>query len=155
MLVFQACLAPGVSCLQFATDPRRHMIAMMTHADLKHCNCSVGFCLVSKIWQPCQNHQPSKRCPGCARHKPDISHAYRRFHCCCVLQHRPDNVQVQVVVVSDEIASISSEVRAASDAYEIVITAGGVGPTLDDVTLAGIAGALGKPLVRYDHRSRM
>lgn len=64
-------------------------------------------------------------------------------------------MQVQVVVVSDEIASISSEVRAASDAYEIVITAGGVGPTLDDVTLAGIAGALGKPLVRYDHRSRM
>lgn len=54
----------------------------------------------------------------------------------------------KVVVVSDEIASISSEVRAASDAYEIVITAGGVGPTLDDVTLAGIAGALGKPLVR-------
>lgn len=57
--------------------------------------------------------------------------------------------QLQVVVVSDETASISAEVRAASDAHEIVITAGGVGPTLDDVTLAGIAKALGKPLMRY------
>ncbi len=55
---------------------------------------------------------------------------------------------MQVVIVSDETASISAEVRAASDAYEIVITAGGVGPTRDDVTLAGVAEALGKPLVR-------
>ena len=59
------------------------------------------------------------------------------------------HVVVQVVIVSDEAASISAEVRAASDACEIVITAGGVGPTLDDVTLAGVADALGKPLVRY------
>jgi FAD synthetase len=57
-------------------------------------------------------------------------------------------VYTQVVIVSDETASISAEVRAASDAYEIVITAGGVGPTRDDVTLAGVAEALGKPLVR-------
>ncbi|DBA82678.1 hypothetical protein WJX77_002340 [Trebouxia sp. C0004] len=54
----------------------------------------------------------------------------------------------KVVIVSDETASISAEVRVASDAYEIVITAGGVGPTRDDVTLAGVAEALGKPLVR-------
>ena len=58
------------------------------------------------------------------------------------------SVYTQVVIVSDETASISAEVRAALDAYEIVITAGGVGPTRDDVTLAGIAEALGKPLVR-------
>ncbi len=57
-------------------------------------------------------------------------------------------VYTQVVIVSDETASISAEVRAALDAYEIVITAGGVGPTRDDVTLAGVAEALGKPLVR-------
>ena len=55
---------------------------------------------------------------------------------------------MQVVIVSDETASISTEVRAAADAHEIVITAGGVGPTRDDVTLAGVAEALGKPLVR-------
>ena len=55
---------------------------------------------------------------------------------------------MQVVIVPDEAAVIASEVRAAAAAYEIVVTAGGVGPTLDDVTLAGVAEALGKPLVR-------
>ena len=64
------------------------------------------------------------------------------------LKPRTKSVCMQVVIVSDETASISAEVRAASDAYEIVITAGGVGPTRDDVTLAGVAEALGKPLVR-------
>jgi len=64
------------------------------------------------------------------------------------LQPSIKSIYTQVVIVSDETASISAEVRAASDAYEIVITAGGVGPTRDDVTLAGVAEALGKPLVR-------
>lgn len=53
---------------------------------------------------------------------------------------------VQVVMVPDEIDAISAEVRAAANAFEIVITAGGVGPTRDDVTMAGVAEALGKPL---------
>ena len=52
-------------------------------------------------------------------------------------------------MVPDEVAAIAAEVRAASDAFEIVITSGGVGPTLDDVTMAGVAEGLGKPLVRY------
>lgn len=60
----------------------------------------------------------------------------------------PSLVLLQVVIVPDQAAVIASEVRAASDAFEIVVTAGGVGPTLDDVTLAGVAEALGKPLVR-------
>ena len=51
--------------------------------------------------------------------------------------------------MADEVNAISAEVRAASDAFEVVITAGGVGPTRDDVTMAGVAEALGKPLLRY------
>ena len=55
---------------------------------------------------------------------------------------------LQVVIIADEVDAISAEVRAASDAFEIVVTAGGVGPTRDDVTMAGVAEALGKPLLR-------
>jgi len=39
-------------------------------------------------------------------------------------------------------------VRALSPAFELVITAGGLGPTLDDVTMAGIAASLGTTLKR-------
>ena len=52
------------------------------------------------------------------------------------------------MIIADEVDAISAEVRAASDAFEVVVTAGGVGPTRDDVTMAGVAHALGKPLVR-------
>ena len=38
--------------------------------------------------------------------------------------------------------------HALSPAFELVITAGGLGPTLDDVTMAGIAAALGTTLKR-------
>ena len=55
----------------------------------------------------------------------------------------------QVAVVRDEVADISAEVRAAAPNHEVVLTAGGIGPTCDDVTMAGIADALGKPLERY------
>ena len=55
---------------------------------------------------------------------------------------------VQVVIVSDDVAAIAAEAHALSEAFELVITAGGVGPTPDDVTMAGIAAALGVPLTR-------
>ena len=51
-------------------------------------------------------------------------------------------------MIADEVDAISAEVRVASEAFEIVITAGGVGPTRDDLTMAGVAEALGKPLMR-------
>jgi molybdenum cofactor synthesis domain-containing protein len=50
----------------------------------------------------------------------------------------------RIVVVDDDAAAIAHEIRAARG---LVITTGGLGPTLDDRTLAGIAAALGKRLV--------
>ncbi|KAK9840250.1 hypothetical protein WJX74_006136 [Apatococcus lobatus] len=55
----------------------------------------------------------------------------------------------RVTVVRDEVADISAEVRGAAPNHEVVLTAGGLGPTCDDVTMAGIAHALGKPLERH------
>ena len=49
----------------------------------------------------------------------------------------------RVVMVSDEIAEIAAEVRAQSQAFDVVFTSGGVGPTHDDVTIEGIAAAFG------------
>ena len=56
----------------------------------------------------------------------------------------------QVVCIRDEVDAISSEVRALSEAYDVVVTSGGLGPTPDDVTMAGVAEAFGHLLVRQD-----
>lgn len=55
----------------------------------------------------------------------------------------------RVSIVPDEVNVIADEVRRARATCDLVITTGGVGPTHDDVTLAGIAAALGVPLVRH------
>lgn len=57
-------------------------------------------------------------------------------------------LMVQVSIIPDQVAAIAAEVRALSDAHDVVITTGGVGPTLDDVTMQGVADALGHPLTR-------
>ena len=54
----------------------------------------------------------------------------------------------QVVLLPDNVDAIASEVRTLSESVELVITSGGMGPTLDDVTMEGVAKALGKALVR-------
>lgn len=53
---------------------------------------------------------------------------------------------VSVTVIPDEEATIAATVAAASHKADYVITAGGLGPTHDDVTMHGVAEAFGYPL---------
>lgn len=55
----------------------------------------------------------------------------------------------RVVTVPDRIEVIASEVRALSSSHEWLFTSGGVGPTHDDVTLAGVAAAFAVAVVRH------
>lgn len=54
----------------------------------------------------------------------------------------------RVVVVADEVETIAAEVNALRQTHDLLFTSGGVGPTHDDVTVAGVARALGRPVVR-------
>lgn len=53
----------------------------------------------------------------------------------------------RVVVVPDELALITADVRALSASHDVVFTSGGVGPTHDDMTLDAVAAAFEVPLV--------
>jgi molybdenum cofactor synthesis domain-containing protein len=65
-------------------------------------------------------------------------------------QFRELGVEVRKVsVIPDEVELIAREVREFGAAYTWVFTSGGVGPTHDDVTIEGIARALGVPVVRH------
>ena len=52
----------------------------------------------------------------------------------------------RIVVLADVHDDISAEVARCSEAYDFVITTGGVGPTHDDITLESVAAAFGLPL---------
>lgn len=54
---------------------------------------------------------------------------------------------MRITVIPDEIDIIGSDALTFSRTYDYVFTAGGVGPTHDDVTMAGIAKGFGIKLV--------
>lgn len=54
----------------------------------------------------------------------------------------------RVAMVEDDIEVIAREVKALSATHDHLITSGGVGPTHDDVTVAAVAQAFGRKVVR-------
>ncbi|MEO8605179.1 MAG: competence/damage-inducible protein A [bacterium] len=55
----------------------------------------------------------------------------------------------RMVVVPDEVEIIAEAVRALAPTVDVLFTSGGVGPTHDDVTIAGVAAGLGRRVVRH------
>ena len=54
----------------------------------------------------------------------------------------------RISVIPDDVALIAQEVTGFTREFDVVFTSGGVGPTHDDVTIDGVARALGVPVVR-------
>ncbi len=59
-------------------------------------------------------------------------------------------VPTRLIVVPDDTEAIAAEVRRLVDTTDAVIVTGGIGPTHDDVTMAGIAAALNRPLEEHE-----
>jgi molybdenum cofactor synthesis domain-containing protein len=55
----------------------------------------------------------------------------------------------RITVVPDEVDLIAATVADFSRAFDVVFTSGGVGPTHDDVTIEGVARALGARVIRH------
>lgn len=60
----------------------------------------------------------------------------------------------QAVTIRDDIDIIASHVRDMSSTNDLVFTSGGIGPTLDDVTYAGVAAAFSLRLSRHEETIR-
>lgn len=64
-------------------------------------------------------------------------------------------VEVQKIsVIRDDIEVIGEEVSSFSRRFDFVFTTGGVGPTHDDVTMAGVAHGFGVKVVRHPDLER-
>ena len=62
---------------------------------------------------------------------------------------REIGVELQrLAYIADELDAISGEIRGTAAAHDVVVTSGGIGPTHDDRTVAGVARAFSVPVVR-------
>jgi molybdenum cofactor synthesis domain-containing protein len=61
----------------------------------------------------------------------------------------------RVEIIPDDIETIGERVRTLASTYDHVFTAGGIGPTHDDVTIAGIARAFSVPVVKEEAMVRI
>ncbi len=55
----------------------------------------------------------------------------------------------RVVVITDDVNEIAETVRTYLKRYDLIFSCGGIGPTHDDVTMAGIALGLERPLIQH------
>jgi molybdenum cofactor synthesis domain-containing protein len=55
----------------------------------------------------------------------------------------------RILVIPDEVDTIAAAVRECQGTFDGVFPSGGVGPTHDDVTIAGVASGLGCAVVRH------
>jgi FAD synthetase len=55
----------------------------------------------------------------------------------------------RILVIPDELDAIAEAARDYHGMFDVVFTSGGVGPTHDDVTIAGVARGLGRPVQRH------
>jgi molybdenum cofactor synthesis domain-containing protein len=62
---------------------------------------------------------------------------------------------MRVAVIPDDVAIIAEEVASCSRRYDFVITSGGVGPTHDDLTMAGVAAAFHRRLIMHPELERL
>jgi molybdenum cofactor synthesis domain-containing protein len=53
----------------------------------------------------------------------------------------------RIAVIPDELDVIAETVRTFHEQFDVVFTSGGVGPTHDDITIEGVARALGRQVV--------
>jgi len=55
----------------------------------------------------------------------------------------------RINIVPDDVNDVAASIRELSPKFDYVFTSGGVGPTHDDVTLAGVARGFDVPIIRH------